>query len=378
MGRLRWFFSGLKFGTIGFGGGLAVLALIRREFVERRRLVDDREFLEVAALAQALPGAVSVNAFTILGTRRAGWAAGLLAGWGFVIPSFLLMLALAMTYPAFRHLPLADSALTGMVAGVVALVAGTAVQLGRAGAITRRCEAGIAMAAFALVSLHWLGVLEAVLLAGCAGILCGAPEWGRKLFSVVPPLALKVLVGTASVSTVVALLAVFLRIGAATFGGGFVMIPFIEQEVVLHHGWLNHTEFADAIALGQVTPGPIVISATFIGYRVAGLVGAVLATTAVFLPPGLLAMVAGRALDRFGRNPVVAGFLAGVRPAVVGLLGSATISLGRAGLHDLSEWGIAAAALLILLRWKMHPMVLLVACAALHIVTHEGLRFGLG
>ncbi len=139
------------------------------------------------------------------------------------------------------------------------------------------------------------------------------------------------------------------------------MIPFIEQEVVLHHAWLAPREFSDAIALGQITPGPVVISATFIGYRVAGVLGATLATGMVFLPPGLLAMAAGHALGRFGKNQIVAGFLAGVRPAVVGLLASAALALGRAGLPDVAAWGLALAGILVLLRWKAHPLAVLLS-----------------
>ncbi len=373
MGWVRFLLAGLKLGSVGFGGGLAVLALIRREFVERRRLVSDGEFAEMAALAQALPGAVSVNAFTILGTRVGGWWAGLVAGWGFVLPSFLIMLFLAATYPAIRYLPYADSALAGMAAAVVALVCATALQLARAGAVRSRLDVVLAIGSFLPAAFHWAGVLEIVLLAGFVGILSAAIGRGGTVSAFLPPWVAATLLGGASLGTVVALGSVFLRIGAATFGGGFVMIPFIEHEVVLHHGWLDATAFADAITLGQITPGPVVISATFIGYRVAGLAGAVVATLAVFLPPGVLAVAAGSALERFAHNEHVAAFLAGIKPAVVGLLASAALSLGRAGLHDAPSWAIAAAALLVLLRWRPHPLAVLAAAAALHLLTHEGL-----
>jgi chromate transporter len=369
---VQFLLAGLRLGVVGFGGGLAVLTLIRREFVERRHVITEAEFAEIAGAAQALPGAVSVNAFTILGTRVSGWLAGLVAGWGFVIPSFILMVVLAATYPAFRYLPYADSILAGMTAGVVALVVLTGVDLARAGAIRRRCEAALALGALAGVALHWIGVLEVVLLAGLVGLVCGAPEWRKASLALAPPSLFKFFLGGATLGTVASLGGVFLRIGAATFGGGFVMIPFIEQEVVLHHQWIRPVEFADAMALGQVTPGPVVISAAFIGHRVAGLIGASVATAAVFLPPGLLAMAAGHALDRFGKNPVVSGFLAGVRPAVVGLLGGAALSLGRAGLHDLSGWGIAAVGLLVGVRWRLHPLLVLALCAVLHLGFHEG------
>ncbi len=186
MGWVGFLLVGLKLGTVGFGGGLAVLSLIRREFVERRHALDDAEFAEVAAMAQALPGAVSVNALTILGTRLGGWWSGFVAGWAFVWPSFLMMLAFAATYPAFRYLPMMDSALVGMAAAVVALVVGTAVDLARAGAIRKRLDVVIAAAAFGLVALRWVGVLEAVLLAGLVGIFAQTSDWGRWVGGAVP------------------------------------------------------------------------------------------------------------------------------------------------------------------------------------------------
>ncbi len=367
MGWVGFLLVGLKLGAVGFGGGLAVLSLIRREFVERRRVLDDAAFAEVAAMAQALPGAVSVNALTILGTRYGGWWSGFVAGWAFVWPSFLMMLAFAATYPAFRYLPMMDAALVGMAAAVVALVVGTAVDLARAGSIRKRLDFIVAAGAFVLVALNWVGVLEAVLLAGLTGIFVQASDRRRWVAGVAPAWLLAALVRGASLGTIAALAGVFLRIGAATFGGGFVMIPFIEQEVVLHHAWLAPREFSDAIALGQITPGPVVISATFIGYRVAGLLGATLATGMVFLPPGLLAMAAGRALGRFGKNQIVVGFLAGVRPAVVGLLASAALALGRSGLPNAAAWGLALAGILVLLRWRVHPLAVLLASALLYV-----------
>lgn len=374
MGWWRLIASALRLGLVGFGGGLAVLAMIRREFVERRRVLSGDAFAEVAALSQALPGAVSVNAITMLGTRLAGWWVGVLAGWAFVLPSFLLMLVLAATYPAFRYLPFADSALVGIAAAVVALVVTTAWQLARHGGVRSRFDVAVAVWAFLPAAFHWAGVLEIVLLAGLVGMVAAAiaPRPGAA-GALAPPWLAVALLGGASLGTLFALGTVFLRIGAATFGGGLVMIPFIEHEVVLRYGWLDPTTFADAIALGQVTPGPVVISATFIGYRVAGLAGAVVATGAVFLPPGLLAVAAGTAIERFARNERVAAFLAGIRPAVVGLLFSAALSLGRAGLRDVNAWGVALLALIVLVRWRPHPLAVLAGAAALHIALHEGL-----
>jgi chromate transporter len=145
---------------------------------------------------------------------------------------------------------------------------------------------------------------------------------------------------------------VFLRMGAITFGGGFVMIPLIESEVVNSHHWLTHQEFADATALGQITPGPVLITATFIGYRVAGTLGALVATVSIFLPSFLMTIAAGSSLRRFRSNQFVQSFLRGVTPAVVGLLVAAALSIGRAGIHSWIGISISIAAVIVLIRYR--------------------------
>jgi len=148
---------------------------------------------------------------------------------------------------------------------------------------------------------------------------------------------------------------VFLRIGSITFGGGFVMIPLIEAEAVDTHHWLTHQEFADATALGQITPGPVLITATFIGYRVAGTLGALVATVSIFLPSFLMTIAAGSSLRRFRDNQIVQSFLQGVTPAVSGLLVAAAVSMGRAGIHTFIGLALALAAGFVLVRFRPNP-----------------------
>ncbi|HEX7958031.1 MAG TPA: chromate transporter, partial [Pyrinomonadaceae bacterium] len=161
---------------------------------------------------------------------------------------------------------------------------------------------------------------------------------------------------------------IFLRIGAVTFGGGYVMVPLIESEVVHAHGWLTHREFVEAFALGQVTPGPVLVTATFIGYRVAGTLGALVATVSIFLPSLVLTIVAGSSLRRFRANRQVQAFLRGVTPAVVGLLVAAAWGAGRAGIHTWVGLLIALLAAAALLRFRPNPFLVMVAAAALRFV----------
>jgi chromate transporter len=178
----------------------------------------------------------------------------------------------------------------------------------------------------------------------------------------------------AKLSLLIALSAIFLRIGAVTFGGGFVMVPLIKAEVVDNHHWLTPQEFADATALGQVTPGPVLITATFIGYRVAGTLGALVATVAVFLPAFLMTIAAGSSLRRFRANRQVQAFLRGVTPAVTGLLVAAAWSIGRAGIHTWIGVSLAIIAALVFLRFRLNAIWVLFGTGAVRLLL--GFFFG--
>jgi chromate transporter len=171
----------------------------------------------------------------------------------------------------------------------------------------------------------------------------------------------------AKLSLLLTLSAIFLRIGSVTFGGGLVMVPLIESEVVNTHHWLTHQEFADAFALGQITPGPVLITATFVGYRVAGTLGALIATISIFLPAFLMTMAAGSSLRRFRNNKQVQSFLQGVAPAVVGLLVAAALSIGRAGIHTWIGLTIMLLAIFTLVRFRPNPFWVLMGAGVLRL-----------
>jgi chromate transporter len=164
------------------------------------------------------------------------------------------------------------------------------------------------------------------------------------------------------------LVMVFLRVGSVTFGGGFVMIPQIETDVVDVHHWLSHQAFADGVVFGQITPGPVLITATFIGYKVAGWIGAIAATVGAFLPSFLMTLIAGASLNRFRTNHQVQAFLSGVAPAVVGMLAAAGVSLARSGLNSTLSFGVATSAFLLMLRAKLNPVVIIFGCGVLQFV----------
>lgn len=437
------FLSFLKIGTVGFGGGLAVIALIRTLTVRKRGWLTDAEFVEGFALAQSLPGTSAGNTATYVGLKLRGWRGACVSLAGFILPSTLMMIVLAILYRHLRDLPDTGRLFHGLNAAVVALIVVTAWRIGR-NTLAKRWQWVVAVLACLSVALLNATVVEVVLAAGIVGIFIDSfaerqiekwqkawdtssrrrdriafrllsrrrervarrkqsfvggyltralaeerlrravvpveeetgsaadgntdgdgsrPPTRTKLYSVgALAAAMPMLV---KLGLLLTLSTVFLRMGSITFGGGFVMIPLIESEAVNTHHWLTHQEFADATALGQITPGPVLITATFIGYKVAGTLGALVATVSIFLPSFLLTVAAGSSLRRFRSNELVQSFLRGVTPAVVGLLVAAALSIGRAGIHTWVGLVIAAAAVFLLVRFRPNAFWIILGAGVL-------------
>ncbi|HJT66368.1 MAG TPA: chromate efflux transporter [Pyrinomonadaceae bacterium] len=393
------FLSFLKIGIVGFGGGVAVLAQIRALTVRKRGWLTDSEFAEAVALAQSLPGTSAGNSVSYIGLRLRGWRGAAVAMSGFILPSMLIMIALAILYKHLHNLAGSEHFFHGLNGAVVALILVTAWRMGK-NILTRRWQWGLAVLALLAVAVLEATVLEVVFASGLIGIYFDAfgekqlARWRalrtlvarrrtrirtrmvkqrRTRFETRPPEAFEeepeeerevsttfhsiglfaiAMPIMAKLGLLITLSAIFLRIGSVTFGGGLVMVPLIESEVVNTHHWLTHQEFADAFALGQITPGPVLITATFVGYRVAGTLGALIATISIFLPAFLITIAAGSSLRRFRNNKQVQSFLQGVAPAVVGLLVAAALSIGRAGIHTWVGLTIMLLAIFVLVRFR--------------------------
>ncbi len=441
----------LRVGTTGFGGGIAVIAQIRRLVVTQKRWLTEEEFLDAVSLAQSLPGANAVNAISYIGLKVAGLRGAIVAATSFIFPSFLMMIALTVAHNKLLNLPDAQTVFQGFNAAVVGLIAATIVKIGKT-AMQRQWHLEMGVAVGFILIFTSTSIAEIVLLAGMAGIFIqsfkkqmrervraklqrerrekahealaekkarkhaarvmeeaetdgyevqhrvevslpmpgeidkptveSTPKQspGDKIFSLAFPLLfLLALPFISNFFTTLLntwkLAAIFMRIGSVTFGGGFVMIPQIEADVVDVQGWLTHQEFADGMAFGQITPGPVMITATFIGYKVAGLLGAVVATIAAFLPSFVMTVVAGTSLNRFRANNLVQSFLSGVAPAVVGMLAAAGVSLARSSLDNkLSfgtipvSFGVATLAFLLMLRAKINPIFIIFGCGVLQLL----------
>jgi chromate transporter len=421
------FLSFLKIGLTGFGGGFAVLTHIRQVVVQQRRWLGENDFVEALALGQSLPGTSAGNAVTYIGFRLRGWRGAAVSLAGFILPSMLMMILLAIFYSSFRALPNTEQLFHGFNAAVVALIAVTAWRMGKRTSSKPWQRLLIPLAFVAVIFLK-ATVIEVILISGLVGIGVesfaerrlprldrirgfasrrqqrirrrltlrrGRPHqfYGGFLTEALAEERLRqmsddlvsleddddedlendspnlrrssafFLVSVpffTKLGLALSLSFIFLRIGAVTFGGGFVMIPEIENEVVNSHHWLTHQEFADAAALGQITPGPVLIMATFIGYRVAGIIGALFSTFCIFLPAFLMTIAAGSSFRRFRANRQTQAFLRGVAPAVTGLLAAAAWSLGRSGIHTFIGAAMAVIITVILLRFRPNAFWILI------------------
>jgi chromate transporter len=362
----------LFYGVAGFGGGYSVLSQLRRDLVERRAWLTANEFLELAELSKSLPGTPATSLLALLGQRVGGWPGGVVAAIAFLLPSTVLMIACGAAYDWVRAASGITLFFDGMNAAMVGVVGAVTIDLAKSALRSRR---DVVMAAGCALLLTTRIVSEPILAVSAAFIGAVVASWrtrgdppGSERLHGLGVTWSGVLLGAGGVEHLAGLVRVFVPIGAMTFGGGLAMIPAIEHVVVIELHWLDSRAFADAIALGQITPGPIAICATFIGYRVAGLLGALVATIAMFAPAIGLALLAGHSVERFRHSPLVAGALRALAPAVIGMLAAATFSLGRAGIDDAVGASVAFASLLVLSRFRISPIWPLAAGGLLHLL----------
>lgn len=361
----------LYYGVAGFGGGYSILAQLRRDVVEKRRWLTEHDFFVLAELSKSLPGTAATSLIALLGQRVGGARRGALAACAFLLPSMVLMIVCGAAYDAMRALTHLSIFFDGMNAAMIGVVGAVTLDLGKSGLHTKRAVFAAVLCGIALtcrlVSEPVLA-LAAIAYGTSRGIRemsidPNSPGGDPSFFSAAGAIGAAVAVS----SKLASLMRVFVPIGIVTFGGGLAMIPAIEHTVVVEQHWLDAKAFADAVALGQITPGPIAICATFIGYRVASVIGAVVATIAMFGPAIAVSLVAGRYVDRFGSTPVVKRSFEALAPAVIGMLGAATVSLGRASLTGPVEGVLAVATFVLLLRASVSPLWPLLGAGAIRV-----------
>jgi chromate transporter len=338
-----------KIGATSYGGP-AIMGFMQAELQERRRWVSKERFVEGLAVANMVPGATATQLGIFLAYARGGWWGGLLGGLCFVLPAFVVMLALTIGYATFGVTPVARSALYGLGPVVIGLFAIALYRLGKTAASTVP-EAIIGLAAAAALATTRLGIVAILVLAGCAGLLLfyrGKSLARVRALSGLVALAVLSIVWwvspfapgssgggwTPNPKSLVDLALYFLKVGAFTIGGGLTMIAFIQDQVVGQFGWLTTREFIDGLALGQLTPGPVLMIAAYVGYKLAGVAGAAVAATAAFLPSFVIILAILPVLDRVRQMTWVKAVMRGMSPAVIGVLAVSLVRLSPAAIPD--------------------------------------------
>ena len=356
-GRARIRELAVLFGTlgiIGFGGPAAHVALIRREVVERRAWLSDAEMLDIVGVTSLIPGPNSTELAMLVGLRRAGRAGLLVAGISFILPAATIVLALAWAYVAYGTTPIGAAILYGIAPVIVAIVVAAVIAFART---ALRSPLTIALAG--TVALLWLvGVNEIGLLAAGAALIAISRLGAR---SPVGAIILPLTAGGAAGVDLVTLGGVFLKAGALLFGSGYVLVAFLRGDLVERLGWLTDAQLIDAVAVGQVTPGPLFTTATFIGYVVAGIPGAIVATVAIFLPAFVIVAIVGPWVDRIRDRPVTSALLDGVNAAAIGLMAAVSLQLGAAAIVDPLTAGVGLLAGVLVIAGKVPSVVLVLA-----------------
>ncbi len=342
----------VKLGFIGFGGPAAHIAMLRDEVVHRRRWLSEERFLDLLGVTNLIPGPNSTEMVMHVGHVRAGWRGLVLAGAGFILPAATIVLALAWMYERYGSTPAGEGLMYGIRPVILAIVAQALIGLTRT-AVTTRLLAVVGVATFLL---YLAGAHELLLLFGAGLVVTlarGAGGAGRSAAALVPAAGVPAL---AAVSPAPfgfgTLFLTFLKIGAVLYGSGYVLLAFLQRDFVDRLGWLTQEQLLEAVAVGQVTPGPVLTTATFIGYLLGGMPGAVLATIGIFLPSFLFVAAVGPFVGRLRNSPRFAALLDGVSVAAVALMAAVTLQLAGSAIVDPLTLLLALLAALLLVRYR--------------------------
>jgi chromate transporter len=359
----------LKLGAVAFGGPPAHIAMMEDEVVSRRGWLTREQFLDFLGATNLIPGPNSTEMAIHVGRVRAGWPGLLVAGCSFILPASILVTALAWAYVRYGSLPQVSGVLYGVKPIVIALIVQAVLKLGKSAVKSRWLAVVGALAALATA----LGVDQLAVLAG-GGVLTGLIYWQRSFRRESERVAAFLgggtgLTGIVAGSSLVApfsltaLFLVFMKVGAILFGGGYVLVALIRSNLVTHLGWISERQLLDAIAMGQVTPGPLSTTATFIGYLLGGFPGAVIATVAIFLPAFFFVAISGPLVPRLRRSPLAGAVLDGVNVAALALIAVVTWQLFRSAVVDWTTLILAGLSFILLMRYRVNSVWLVLGGA---------------
>lgn len=356
----------LRLGAFGFGGPIALAGYMQRDLIPRR-WISEQEYLEGLAFSQMMPGPLAAQLAMWIGFIRHGVVGASLIGMVFIIPAFLIVLVISVLYVAYQGLSLVQALFYGIGPAVIAIVALSAVRLARA-TVGRDRRLWAIFGVVALITMVTRAEIALLfVLAGFVGVLLYHPpkNWQHPGPQTLSLFMVPVVAGLPVTVPVLAVLGeFFVKAGAFTFGSGLAIVPFLHQGVVLQHHWLNERQFLDAVAVGIITPGPVVITAAFVGYLVAGFAGALVAAAAVFLPVYFFVLFVGRYILRYRENLALKGFVKGATAAASGAIAGASVILAQGSILDAATALIGLVSLVLLWRFKV-PEPLLVAVAGI-------------
>ncbi|CAA9583389.1 MAG: Chromate transport protein ChrA [uncultured Thermomicrobiales bacterium] len=370
----------LKLGCTAFGGPAAHIAMLRDETVVSRRWTTDQHFLDLLGATNLIPGPNSTEMVIHTGYEQAGWRGLVVGGSLFILPAAAITLGFAWLYVRYGTTPAGEWLLYGVKPVVIAVVAQAIWGVGRTAA-TGPLPIAVGLVTLALALL---GASELALLLGAGALVAVARNVGRLRgypwgMSGLLPLGWSVPIGESTLFALAAgaaepygaarLFLLFLRVGATLYGSGYVLVAFLQGDLVERLGWLTERQLLDAVAVGQFTPGPVFTTATFVGYLVGGWSGAALATLGIFLPAFVLVAAINPFVPRLRRSPWTAGFLDGVNAAAVGLMAAVAWLLGREAVVDVPTALLAVAAAALLIRFKVNSVWLIVGGAAAGLLT---------
>ena len=355
----------LRLGVLGFGGPAAHIAMMRDEVVARKGWIDDDEFLDLVGATNLIPGPNSTELAMHLGAKRAGGRGLVVAGVCFIGPAVVIVGVLAWLYKRYGTDPAAVDLRYGILPVIIAIVAHALIGLGRT-SLTK--VVNVVVAAGALAAYRF-GVHELVILVVAGAITAGWRVRGSARPSSMSLLLVPMLaVSERTRVTLWRLFVVFAEIGSVLYGSGYVLLAFLQRNVVDDLGWITSQQLLDAIAVGQITPGPVFSTATFIGWQIDGPAGAAVATAGIFLPSFVFVALLGRIVPWMQRRPAAKAFLAGVTAASLGLMGGVLIDLTDTAIRDVLTFAIALAALVALVRTKLNSAWLIGAGVAVGLV----------
>ncbi len=364
----------LRLGLVGFGGPVALVGQMEREMVGEKKWLTREEMREGIAVCQSLPGPLAIQVGIWISYIRGGFWGAWAGGWAFILPNFVIVAALGALYVHFGGLPWVTAIFYGVSPAVIALILHSCYRLARLG-MEDWLQWALAAVAFAVTLAVRAEVAWIFLASGVVGILYyGSLFRARASTSTTSSLLLGVplVAGVGGDVPLGAMLGklftFFLKAGSLTFGSGLVIVPFLEKGLVQQTGWLNEREFLVAVAMGMMSPGPVVITATFVGYLVAGFPGALVATVGIFLPSFLLVLIVAPVLVRYRTNLNVQGFIKGAYGAAIGTILGACVLLGRIAIGDWLTAVVTLVSLVVLFRWKVSNPLLIAAAAVIGLI----------